>query len=423
MARWIWQRTAELPPGAGPARSSPLGHPIGGRVHSATDGRDVLLNDPDGWEIDQPWLWWSGPAGTDGTGGPYGNPLVPGGPGNYLPAVSRSTALIANTIAGLPWRVVRGKYEELTTPDWILDPQALRIDGRVVDPGNLTDVRLSAVEFWAQWIAAAVLWGDGYVYVPVRDAATGAPKPPLWQLHPNLVSIDEGSYWAGGIRLDPGSVIHLRTDPPYWNGHGVGVLERYGAELGLACAVRQYAAGVFASGVPAGYLQSTAPNMTQESADALKARWMAQHGNPRRSIAVLNATTSFHPIQISPVDSQLSAAREWSLRDVALAFGLPAWLLGVTGDTSTYANVESRNLEFQQLTLLPWERRIESVLDAQFPRGTSLKIRTEGLLRGDTATRYAAYESALRAGWMTPDEVRELEDRAPLGAPVETAVL
>jgi phage portal protein BeeE len=77
-------------------------------------------------------------------------------------------------------------------------------------------------------------------------------------------------------------------------------------------------------------------------------------------------------------------------------------------------------IEFRMLTLLPWQRRIESTLDAQFPRGTSLKIRSDALLRADTATRYAGYESALRAGWMTVDEVRELEDRAPMtpAAPV-----
>lgn len=413
MGRWIWQtRAGALPPGS--PTGSPLGSPLGARIHTATDGRDVLLNDPDGWEIDNPGLWWMGPAGGDGTGGPYGNPLVPGGPGGYLPAVTRCTSLIADTIAGLPWRVKRGDFEELPTPDWISDPQALRVDGRVVDASNVVDVRLSAVEFWAQWIAAALLWGDGYCYVPVRDATTGAPKPPLWQLHPELVSITDGTYWAGGQELPAGSILHLRGQGPYWNGHGTGVLTRAGAELGLACAIRQYAAGVFSSGVPAGYLQSTAPNMTQEAADALKARWMAQHGNPRRTIAVLNATTAFHPIQISPVDSQLSAAREWSLRDVALAFGVPATMLGVPGDSSTYTNIESRMIEMQQWTLLPWERRIESTLDAQFARGTSVKIRTEGLLRGDTSTRYDAYTKALAAGWLTVDEVRALEDRAPL---------
>ena len=42
-------------------------------------------------------------------------------------------------------------------------------------PSSRSD--LSAVEFWANWIVAALWFGDGYLYVPVRDEA-GAPKPP-----------------------------------------------------------------------------------------------------------------------------------------------------------------------------------------------------------------------------------------------------
>ena len=95
-------------------------------------------------------------------------------------------------------------------------------------------------------------------------------------------------------------------------------------------------------------------------------------------------------------------------------------MLGVPGDSSTYANVESRMIEFKAFTLNPWQRRIESALDAQLPRGTSLKIRTDGLLRADTSTRYAAYKTALESGFMTVDEVRALENRAPL-APEEPA--
>jgi phage portal protein BeeE len=71
-------------------------------------------------------------------------------------------------------------------------------------------------------------------------------------------------------------------------------------------------------------------------------------------------------------------------------------------------------IELRTFSLLPWQRRIESALDAQFPRGTSLKIASEGLLRADTKTRYDAYKVALDAGWVTVDEVRALEDLPPL---------
>jgi HK97 family phage portal protein len=385
-------------------------------MHTATDGRDVLVNDPDGWEVDRPALWWFGPAGGEGSGGPYGNPLTTGDdPAGYtnLPAVGFCTSIICDTIAGLPWEVIRGDYEKLPVPDWITDPQARRLDGRIVGADTLDDVRLSAVEFWAQWINAALWFGDGYVYAPVRDAA-GAPKPPLWQLHPRDVEIDAGAYWVGDVPLPAASILHLRGAGPYWNGHGRGVIDIHGPDLGLAATIRTYAQGVFTTGVPAGYLKSAQPNLSEPDALALKKKWLAQHGGATRSIAVLNATTDFHAVSISPVDAQLSTSREWALRDVALAFHLQPYMLGVPGDSSTYANVESRRSDLQTFTLLPWERRIESTLDAEFPRGTSLKIRTAALLRADTKTRYEAYKSA---DWMTTNEKRALEDLPPLDEP------
>jgi HK97 family phage portal protein len=404
----LFKRASTLPP-------DPIRSPRE-RVRTATDGRDVLVNTPDAWEIDEPWLWWLGPANGDGTGGPYGNP-IPGANAwqayATLPGVARCTSIICDTIAGLPWQVIRGEWERLPTPDWIADPQALRIDGRVVDPNTLATVRLSAVEFWSQWIQAALWLGDGYVYVPVRDAA-GAPKPPVWQLHPDDVKIDAGAYWVGDIPLPADSIIHLRGPGPYIGGHGNGVLTNHALDLTLARTVRAYASGVFQTGVPAGYLKSTSPSMTPDQAQDLKAKWLAQHGGAARSIAVLNATTDFHPIAISPVDAQLSSSREWALRDIALAFGVPAYALGVPGDSATYANVESRMIELRTFTLLPWERRIESTIDAQFARGTSLRIRSDGLLRADTATRYKGYKDALDAGWLTVDEIRALEDRPPI---------
>ena len=389
---------------------------LGRRVatYRATEGRDILHNRPDGWEVDQPALWWTGPP--DGMAPVWGNPPPGAEPSAWystLPAVTRCTSIIADTIAGLPWHVLRG-YDQLGAPDWITDPMAVRLDGRVVAGGALDlEVRLSAVEFWCQWITAALWLGDGYVYVPVRDSS-GAPKPPLWQLHPLDVTIRGGAYYVGEEQLAPGSILHLRGYSPYRGGHGNGVITRHAADLGLAIMTRNYTEGMYSSGVPAGYLKSSQPHLEESDAKDLKAKWLDQHGGAKRSIAVLNATTDFNPIQISPLDSALDTARQWSLRDVALAFGVPPYMLGVPGDSSTYANVESRMIELRGFTLLPWVRRIESTLDAQYPRGTTLKIKTAGLERADTKTRFDAYAVGIAAGFLTVDDVRALEDYPPL---------
>jgi HK97 family phage portal protein len=387
-----------------------------GSILTATDGRDVLHNSPDGWEVEQPWLWWMGPAGGSGTGGPFGNPIP--GANTYvgyanIPAVARATGLIVDTIGTLPWHVYRADTDRLPTPTWISDPQALRLDGRVVDTAAVVDARLSRVDFWTDWIRSALWWGDGFAYVPVRDA-TGAPKPPLWLLHPDDVKIDEGKYWVGDVQIPATHLIHLRGQTPIVDGRGTGVLNRFASDLAMSQSLRSYMSGAFSAGVPAGYLKTSTPNITQEQADALKSRWMTQHGGSRRSIAVLNATTEFHPLTWTPVDTEAAEFARLTLTQIALMFGLPVNMLGgPSGDSLTYSTTEMRMLELYQLTLLPWIARIEAVLDAQLPNGTDSRIEIDGLLRADTKTRFETYAIAIDKGILTVDEVRAFENRPP----------
>ena len=77
-------------------------------------------------------------------------PRSPGPPAS--PPSHRATGLIVDTIGTLPWHVYRNETERLPTPPWIADPQALRLDGRVVDTVRTDETRGSAVDFWCQWI-------------------------------------------------------------------------------------------------------------------------------------------------------------------------------------------------------------------------------------------------------------------------------
>ena len=394
-----------------------------GNLLTATDGRDVLLNSPDGWEVEKPWLWWTGPAGGTGSGGPWGNPIP--GANNILdygsiPAVSRATSLIVDTIGTLPWHVYRGDTERLTTPACLAAPPALRLDVRVVFKTQVVDARLSNDDFWCDWIRSALWWGDGFVYVPVRDAA-GAPKPPLWLLHPEDVKVAEGQYWVSDVQIPATNLIHLRGQTPIVDGRGTGVLTRFADDLRLAQSMRTYMAGAFTAGVPAGYLKTTTPSINQEQADALKTRWMTQHGGSRRSIAVLNATTEFHPLQWSPVDTEAAAFATLTLGQVELMFGLPVSSLGgLAGRSLDYSTTELRMLELYHTTWLPCIGRIEAVLYSQLVSGTHSLVEDDGVLRADTKTRFETYEIGIRTGVLTVDEARALENRPPLQ---EAAVL
>jgi HK97 family phage portal protein len=392
-----------------------------GRLLYATDGRDVLENSPDGWEIDRPWLWWDGPSGGDGTGGPWGNP-PPGASdagfgiatGRAIPAMARCRALICDALAGVPWEVYRGR-DQLATPDWVLDPQGLADDARV--GSSVSGMSLSAVEFWSSFLVSAVEHGEGIVYAPNLDS-NGAPLPPLFQLNPRDVRVEGGYYWVDDVLLPPENLIVVRGR--VWptsaaSPRGVGVWKQFAREIGFADQIREYAGNMLGRGIPAGYLKVTAPDLEQSEADRLKDRWMLAHGGSTRRIAVLNATTEFHPLEIDPQAVQLTELLRLSAWEIALIYGVPPYKLGISmGYSNTYANVESASIDYVQDALLPWARRVESAFDAVFPRGTSLKLNLDGLRRADTKTRFDAYAVALTNGFMSVDEVRTLEDLPPM---------
>jgi HK97 family phage portal protein len=376
---------------------------------------NILLNSPDGWMSNQTMnnFWWVDSSLES---------LQPSGEiGNMaqsLPAVSRATSLIVDTLSGLPINIRRG-FETLPTPGWIEDPQLTRPDGRVmstVQPG-----RLNRMEFYGQWILSALLHGNGFIYIDERDI-NGSPKAgSLHVIHPELVDYVPGQ---GYYIRDPestewqyipdGKLLHLRNFGELdERKFGMGVIRRHAATFLTAKEMQKYTDGVYKSGIPNGILKVSNPNLTSEQAADLKAKWLENHGN-KRSIAILNSSTDFQPLSISPVDAQLLQMSQMSINDIALAFGLDPYMLGGSSDSNTYANVESRNIAFVQNTLLPWVRRIEETLNAETSRGTIVKMNLSGLLRADTATRTLAYATGIDKGWYTIDEVRAFEDLPPL---------
>lgn len=411
-----------------------------GSIHTATDGRDVLFNDPDGWEIDQPWLWFTGDSARNPIAGTtFGNPIpgaeyAAGYQGFSLPVVDRCLQLTADKIATMPWKVYRGR-DRIDPPSWITDPQALARDGRRPFIGTM-DVRFSAVEFWSQYLRSLLLEGEGIVYTPrIRDdddQPTGPIVAPCYVLNPRHVEIVNGHYAVpdpdaddGWEYLDPRELIVTRWILRPGKRRGIGVLQAHLYDLFNAQNLRSYADNLLQRGVPNGYLKSTKPDLDQTRADELKATWMRAHGGTSKSIAVLNATTEFVPITINPQAMQYVEMAKLSGWNLAHLFGVPPGKLGLSLGTSLqYSTLESANAEFIQDSLMNIARRIESAIDATLATGTTMKIDFDQLLRADTTARFEAYATALGAGFMTKDEVRALEDLPPLpeDAPVDNSI-
>jgi phage portal protein BeeE len=127
------------------------------------------------------------------------------------------------------------------------------------------------------------------------------------------------------------------------------------------------------------------------------------------------------------------ASQQLSATQVATLFHLPpAYLGGSTGDSLTYATVESNQIQFAQLAIAPVTNTIAKALSSDltiFPFNAWYpEFVLEGLMRGDHAARAAFYqtmfglvdEKGRRA--LDVDEIRARENLKPAVTPAAPPV-
>ena len=84
-------------------------------------------------------------------------------------------------------------------------------------------------------------------------------------------------------------------------------------------------------------------------------------------------------------------------------------------EKSSFSNIEQQSLEFVKYTLEPWLMRWEqsinrALLSANEKSTYFVKFNVDGLLRGDYQSRMNGYATARQNGWMSANDIRELEN-------------
>ena len=89
-------------------------------------------------------------------------------------------------------------------------------------------------------------------------------------------------------------------------------------------------------------------------------------------------------------------------------------------EKSSFSNIEQQSLEYVKYTLEPWIVRWEQALNRALLSDSEkaayfVKFNVDGLLRGDYQSRMNGYATARQNGWMSANDIRELEnlDRIP----------
>lgn len=341
-----------------------------------------------------------------------------------MTAVHSCVRILAEAVAGLPLHLYR--YGRDGGKQKALDSTLYRLLHDEPNP------EMTSFVFRETLMTHLLLWGNAYAQVlrNGRGEVLG-----LYPLMPGRMSVDRDSsgrlcytyttshddaHTMKGqqVRLPAQDVLHIP-------GLGFDGLVGYSPiamarnAIGMAMACEEYGARFFANGAaPGGVLEH--PGTIKDPA-RVRDSWQSTFGGSANShrIAVLEEGMKYTPIGISPEQAQFLETRKFQINEIARIFRVPPHMVGDL-EKSSFSNIEQQSLEFVKYTLDPWVIRWEqsmtrTLLSEEEKKTMFIKFNLEGLLRGDYQSRMQGYAVGRQNGWMSANDIRELENLDRIG--------
>ena len=336
-----------------------------------------------------------------------------------MTAVYACVRILSEAVAGLPLHFYR--YKEDGSKEKAIDSNLYHLLHDEPNP------EMSSFVFRETLMTHLLLWGNAYAQI-IRNGKGEIIA--LYPLMPNKMSVDRDEngklYYTytrsdcepntmngSSVVLEPKDVLHIP-------GLGFDGLVGYSPiamaknAIGLAIATEEFGSKFFANGAaPSGVLEHPG---TIKDPTRVREAWQSQFGGSGNSgkVAVLEEGMKYTPISISPEQAQFLETRKFQINEIARIFRVPPHMVGDL-EKSSFSNIEQQSLEFVKYTLDPWVVRWEqslsrSLLSEDEKKQYFFKFNLEGLLRGDYQSRMNGYAIARQNGWMSANDIRELED-------------
>jgi len=285
---------------------------------------------------------------------------------------------------------------------------------------------MTSFNFREALMAHLVLWGNAYAEID-WNMDKGRPRA-FWPLLPNKMQVKREN---GGIyyhyRLPDGQEVVLPAIKVF-HVPGLGFDGRIGYSpihmareaIGLSLATEEFGARFFGNGAKPGGVLEHPGKLGTNAQENLRKSWNEMHqglSNQHR-IAILEEGMKYHQVGIPPEDAQFLETRKFQRSEIASFFHIPPHMIGDL-EHATFSNIEHQGIEFVVYTMRPWFVRWEQVISKKLLHQDERKdyfaeFLVEGLLRGDVESRYKAYSIGRQWGWLSANDIRELENMDPL---------
>ena len=341
-----------------------------------------------------------------------------------MTAVYSCVRILSEAIASLPVHVYKynnsgGKEKALDHPLYFL----------LHDEPN---PEMTSFAFRETLMTHLLLWGNAYAQI-IRNGKGDVIG--LYPLMPDRMTVDRDEkghlYYQYQMSQDDAQTMKGQTvilqpkDVLHIPGLGFDGLVGYSPiamaknAIGLAIAAEEYGSKFYANGAaPSGVLEH--PGTLKDPAK-VRDSWNSAFGGSSNShkVAVLEEGLKYTPISISPNEAQFLETRKFQINEIARIFRVPPHMVGDL-EKSSFSNIEQQSLEFVKYTLDPWVSRWEqnmmrSLFSVDEKATYFIKFNVDGLLRGDYQSRMNGYAIGRQNGWMSANDIRELEnlDRIP----------
>lgn len=336
-----------------------------------------------------------------------------------MSAVYACVRILAESIASLPLHFYQyndagGKEKAVNHPlYWLLHDEP--------------NPEMSSFSFRETLMTHLLLWGNAYAQI-IRNGRGEVIA--LYPLMPDRMTVDRdarGRIYYEYTRSDSdantlgkkSSVILSPEDVFHIPGLGFDGLVGYSPiamakqAIGMGLACDEYGAAFYQNGAqPGGVLEH--PNVVKDP-KRVRESWNAIYQGSRNAhrIAVLEEGMTYKPITISPEQAQFLETRKFQIDEIARIFRVPPHMIGDL-EKSSFSNIEQQSLEFVKYTLAPWISRWEQAIQRSLLLMSErtryfARFNVEGLLRGDYQSRMNGYAVARQNGWMSANDIRELE--------------
>ena len=216
--------------------------------------------------------------------------------------------------------------------------------------------------------------------------------------------------------FEPNQIIHYRVYS--LDGFvGLAPLDYHRLTVTAESIAQAYAVGIYNNGgKPSGVLEYPEP-LTPEQKNNIRDSWQQMHGGAANvgRVAILDGGVKYSPVSIPLDQLQYIDSQKMTTLQVARIFGVPPHLIGAA-DKPTYASVEQQSLEFLRYTIQPIVIAIERSIEALLLEPPYIyRFNINGFERSDIKTRYSAYALGRQWGFLSVNDICDLEDRDRIG--------